>query len=185
MCVMELPKRKQIRLKQYDYKTASAYFVTICTTDRKKLLWDPAGAAVGCPEDVPLSRLGAVVKTAIMDISEHYPAVSVAHYVIMPDHIHLLLQIHTDPDGRPMVAPTLSTIIQQMKGSVTKKVGFPLWQKGFYDHVIRGEADYREIWKYIDGNPAKWDAGEHSNNKVENGNFAEWESPFPTETPEE
>ncbi len=55
-----------------------------------------------------------------------------------------------------MPAPTISTVIQQMKGYVTKQIGFPVWQKGFQDHIIRGEADYKEIYKYIENNPLKW-----------------------------
>ena len=55
-----------------------------------------------------------------------------------------------------MAAPTVSMIVNQLKGAVSKQVGFSLWQKGFYDHVVRGEADYREIWQYIQGNPGRW-----------------------------
>ena len=73
----------------------------------------------------------------------------------MPNHIHIILFIKND-DGRAMHAPTVSKIIQQMKGAVTKKVGFPIWQKIFYDHIIRNEHDYQEIWKYIDDNTLKW-----------------------------
>ena len=86
----------------------------------------------------------------------HYPAISVDHYAVMPNHIHLLLQIQTDSNGRPMVAPTISTVVQQFKGVVTKQIGQSVWQKLFYDHVIRNQQDYDEIWKYIDNNPAKW-----------------------------
>ena len=74
----------------------------------------------------------------------------------MPNHIHLLLQIHTDGDGQPVVAPSISRVIKHMKGAVTRQVGIPVWQKGFYDHVIRGESDYQGIWNYIEGNPMKW-----------------------------
>ena len=80
-------------------------------------------------------------------------------YTIMPNHVHLLLQIKGDEDGRAMPAPTISKVVQQMKGSVTKQVGTPVWQKGFYDHVVRGEKDYLEIWNYIAGNPMKWEEG--------------------------
>ncbi len=55
-----------------------------------------------------------------------------------------------------MVAPTISTVIQQLKGVVTKKIGKPIWQKLYHDHVIRGEADYLKIWEYIENNPTKW-----------------------------
>lgn len=73
----------------------------------------------------------------------------------MPDHVHLLLQIHSDENGRPMVAPTVATIVQQMKGYISKQIGNSIWQKGFYDHVIRTDAEYREVWEYIDNNPRK------------------------------
>lgn len=55
-----------------------------------------------------------------------------------------------------MAAPTISTVVNQMKGIVSKKAGFSVWQKGFYDHVIRGERDYAAAWNYIEGNPVKW-----------------------------
>ena len=87
----------------------------------------------------------------------HYPAISVDHSVVMPNHIHLLLQINTDTDGRPMVAPTISIIVQQLKGVITKQIGQSVWQKLFHDHVIRSEADYLKIWEYIDNNPIKWE----------------------------
>jgi len=56
-----------------------------------------------------------------------------------------------------MLAPTISTVIQQTKGYITKQIGFSVWQKLFYDHIIRGEKDYKEIWEYIDNNPLKWE----------------------------
>ena len=62
----------------------------------------------------------------------------------------------SDDNGRPMTAPTIATVVNQMKGIVSKKVGFAVWQKGFYDHIIRGDADYREVWEYIENNPGKW-----------------------------
>ena len=153
---MDLPKRKQNRLPAYDYSDANAYFVTVCTEGRKNLFWTNVGATNGRPQDISLSEQGRIVDEHIRQIPNHYPAVSVDCYVIMPNHIHLLLQIHSTADGRPMVAPTISTVINQMKGVISKNIGFPVWQKGFYDHVIRGEADYQETWQYIVGNPGKW-----------------------------
>ena len=86
-----------------------------------------------------------------------HPAITVDNYVIMPNHIHLLLQINTDDDGRSMIAPTVSAVISSMKGVASKQAGFAIWQKGFYDHVIRNDKDYRQVWNYIDGNPGKWE----------------------------
>ena len=156
MQFMELPKRKQNRLTEYDYSTPNAYFITVCTQDRKNLFWTDVGAAISRQENVSLTDLGIVVKQSIDEIPEHYPAITVDNYVIMPNHIHLLLQINADIDGRPMAAPTISTVVNQMKGVISKRAGFSVWQKGFYDHVIRNDNDYRDIWKYIEGNPGKW-----------------------------
>ena len=75
----------------------------------------------------------------------------------MPNHIHLLLQIHTDADGRSMIAPTISTVVRLMKGAVSKQAGFSVWQKGFHDHVVRSQQDYLDIWNYMEGNPGKWE----------------------------
>ena len=153
---MELPKRKQNRLTEYDYSTPNAYFITICTRNRINLFWTDTEKTIDCPEKVPLTMLGMCAKQVICDIPMHYPSITVDHAVIMPNHVHLLLQINTDADGRPMAAPTISTVINQTKGVVSKKAGFPVWQKGFYDHVIRGDRDYRDVWNYIQGNPGKW-----------------------------
>ena len=153
---MELPNRKANRLTEYDYSTPNAYFITVCTQNRKNLFWTAAGAVVCCPENIPLSSLGMMVKQVIHDIPMHYPTITVDHAVIMPNHVHLLLQINTDINGRPMAAPTISTVINQTKGVISKKAGFSVWQKGFYDHVIRNDNDYRDIWNYIERNPSKW-----------------------------
>ena len=153
---MELPKRKKNRLTEYDYSTPNAYFITVCTGNRKNLFWKDVGAIIDRPKNVPLTNLGVIAQGSIEEISKHYPAISVDHYVIMPNHIHLLLQINTDVNGRSMIAPTISTVLRLMKGTVSRQAGFSVWQKGFYDHVIRNENDYREIWNYIEGNPSKW-----------------------------
>ena len=153
---MDLLKRKPNRLTEYDYSTSNAYFITICTHNRENLFWRDVGAIIDRPEKVPLNKLGMMVKQAVFDIPNHYPAITVDHSVIMPNHIHLLLQINTDINGRSMIAPTISTVVRLMKGAVSKQAGFSVWQKGFYDHVIRNDNDYRDIWNYIEGNPGKW-----------------------------
>lgn len=160
---MDLPRRKTIRLKDYDYSQAGYYFVTICIQDKKMLLWSDVGAVTDCPN---LTETGKLIETALKNIETIYPDVFVDEYVIMPNHIHFILVIE---NGRPMVAPTVSHIIQQFKGYVTKNcrgdhrspVSSPenppaIWQKSYYEHVIRNEQDLREIREYIINNPTKW-----------------------------
>ncbi len=73
----------------------------------------------------------------------------------MPNHIHMIILMHCNREtNNPL--PTISRVIQQFKGAVTKQAGLKMWQKSFYDHVIRNESDYREICEYMDANPIKW-----------------------------
>lgn len=156
-----IPKRKRNRLENYDYSSHGAYFLTICTAKRENHFWN-VGAVIGRPQiiehpqDVILSPYGEIVDDAINNILLMYPALSVEHYVIMPDHIHLLLMICSDENGRPMTAPTISWVVNQLKGNVTKRIGRSIWQKSFYDHVIRNKKDYDEHVKYIYENPMNW-----------------------------
>ena len=154
--IMELQKRKQNRLKNFDYSQPNAYFITICTENRKTIFWENVGASIARPEDVRLSKYGRIAQESIRDIPNHYKSITVDQYVVMPNHIHLLLQIHTDESGRAMLAPTISTVIAQLKGTISKKIGHSIWQKLFHDHVIRNQKDYEKIWNYIEGNPMKW-----------------------------
>jgi len=153
--MLQFPSRKPNRIKGYDYSQSGYYFITICIADKRKILWHPSadnvGAAIGRPK---LSEIGKVVDEAVAGISNHYECVNVDKHVIMPNHIHLILTIKNDNELlRP---PAISTIINQMKGHVTKQLGYSIWQKLFHDHVIRHEAEYQKIWQYIDNNPQKW-----------------------------
>ncbi|MCL2159897.1 MAG: transposase [Oscillospiraceae bacterium] len=156
----ELPVRKNIRLQGYDYSSTGYYFITICVKNRKELLGNvDVGARIARPLDtmVELSETGATVESAILQIGEKYENVILDKYVIMPNHIHMILALkQKDSGGRAMRAPTISTIINQFKGYATKQIGFSIWQKLYYDEIIQSEQAYRNIWQYIDDNPAKW-----------------------------
>ena len=152
----DLPKRNPTRLKGYDYSTPGAYFITICTKDRKELL---SKIIVG--DDaylVPknhISNYGAICDKYINNINIKYKNVTVDKYVIMPNHIHLIIFLH-----RTMKAssPTknIETIIRSFKTMVTKEIGYSIWQRSYHDHIIRGDKDYQKIWEYIDTNVIRW-----------------------------
>lgn len=155
--VSDLPKRKPIRLPEYDYSAPGAYFVTICTQDRRRILSDIAvGAATSRPPELHLTAYGEIVDLAINNISAAYPGFFVDAYVIMPNHVHMILRICSNEDGRQIAAPTISTVVAQAKRWASMQAGTALWQKSFHEHVIRNERDYREIWEYIENNPARW-----------------------------
>ena len=153
---MELPKRKPNRLPYFDYSTPGAYFITICTANREKVFWQRVGADIIRLENVPLSAVGKIVEQGIQNIQSHYASVIVEKYCIMPDHIHLILSIQTDVDGRMISAPTISTVVGSLKRWVSRQAGQAIWQKSFYDHGIRNQQDYLQIWEYIENNPARW-----------------------------
>ena len=153
---MDLPQRKKTRLAGYDYASCGAYFVNICTADRHRLFWENVGANCVRPNKPPLSDIGKTIDREIQKLNGIYKNVVVDKYTIMPDHIHMIIFIIPDENGRTQFAPTLSRIIKQFKGSITKQIGFSIWQKSFNDRIIRNDKNYLEIWKYIDENPLKF-----------------------------
>lgn len=156
---MTLPIRKPNRLSNFDYAKPGAYFITICSKDKQWLFWK-VGASIARPHDTGcLSHYGKIIEQKIGEIPKHYKNVNIDNYVIMPNHIHLLLSHYYDDSGRAMLAPTptISKIIQQFKGAVTKDIHQSVWQKSFHDRIIRNEKDYLKIYEYIDNNPLKWE----------------------------
>ena len=152
----EQPKRKNIRIKEYDYSAHGAYFVTICTANREEVLWKTVGAAICRPQDIVISDIGTVVEQGILQISDRYENVSVDKFCIMSDHVHLILRIESDEDGRQVAAPTISTVVGHLKRWVSMQIGRSIWQKSFYEHGIRNQQDYDEVWEYIENNPLRY-----------------------------
>jgi REP element-mobilizing transposase RayT len=172
-----VPSRKPNRLQGYDYTRQGAYFVTVCAQNRAELFGriDCVNECTKSPA-TELSKIGCVVKRAIEMLSEIYPSVHVDQFVIMPNHIHMIIVIDDEQkpcrgelrspaqdspnvssnNGRTQFAPTLSRIIKQWKGVITKQLGFSPWQKSFHDHVIRNQDDYLRVAQYIEDNPARW-----------------------------
>ncbi|MBQ8831370.1 MAG: transposase [Oscillospiraceae bacterium] len=157
-------KRKNNRLAEFDYSTVGAYFITVCVKGKQHIFWAKnVGADIIRPQnEYILSDYGYIADRVIKDIPVHYPSITVDKYAIMPNHIHLLLSIH-ETDGRIISAPTISTVVGQMKRQISKLIGISIWQKSFYDHIIRNKHDYDAAWQYIDENPVKWETDEFYN----------------------
>ena len=159
----ELPKRKRTRLSAYDYSGPGVYFLTVCTHNRECLLSQIAPVGEGlAPPVVSLTEIGKIVEEEILALEKHFPEVKMDHYVIMPNHIHLLLSLKEKENaGGASPSPTVSSMVGTMKSISTIRCHKELktrfaWQRSFYDHVIRNEKDYREVWEYIEENPVKW-----------------------------
>ncbi len=160
---MTLPQRKRNRLKHYDYSSAGCYFVTICTHNGEWLFGDGN----------ELSKAGKIVDEQILAIETHYPDAKSDNYIIMPNHIHLLLTIGCDamPVNDDSICSevlgkskhnSLEKIVGLYKFGVTREIHkaepqmLKIWQRSYFDHIIVSKKEYNEIWDYIDANPIRW-----------------------------
>ena len=159
---MELPKRKPTRLKGYDYSQSGAYFVTICTKDRKNLLSVITVGQGLAPAENHLTQYGDIAKEQLIALEHRYKHIKIDKYVIMPNHIHILISIYENAAGASP-CPTISDVICAYKSLTTRlciKTGLKdkhLFQFSFHDHIIRDKEDYNKIWEYIDTNVMKWE----------------------------
>jgi len=157
----ELPKRKRTRLKNFDYSTNGAYFITICTEDKRKILSKIVGGDVlGDPNNIELLSHGLVANKYINQFNEFYDNITVDQYVIMPNHIHILLLVAENGSPRKS-SPTRQTtavshFVSTFKRFCNKEYGENIWQRSFHDHVICDHEDYEEHVKYIYENPMRW-----------------------------
>ena len=153
------PQRKHPRMDHYDYSTAGAYFITICTDKRKCLLSHIVGRGLA-PAELRYTEYGRIAREQLLLLEQRYSTLKVDCFVIMPNHIHAILILKdTAGDGR---RSTISDVVCTYKSLTTracKKVRpiDKLFQTSFYEHVIRGRNDYEEIAEYITNNPKQWE----------------------------
>lgn len=153
------PKRKRMRLAGYDYSRPGAYFVTVCTRERKCILSRIiVGAdALGGPM-VMLTDAGRIAEKHLLT-TDRIKGLHVEKYVIMPNHVHMILMIERE-DGPPEASAPTSALLPQAIGIwkrlVHHELGQDIFQRSYHDHVIRDENDFRAIWEYIETNPARW-----------------------------
>ena len=157
----ELLQRKSTRLKCFDYGTTGAYFITICTGNRRTILSKIVGDGVlDVPHNVELLPCGIIADKYINQMDGFYDDISVDQYIIMPNHIHIILIVSENgSSGTPTPTSqnsTVSRFVSNFKRYCNKEIGQNIWQRGFYDHVVRNRKDYEQIKKYIYENPSKW-----------------------------
>ena len=158
----ELPNRKHPRLDNYDYSSSGAYFITICTQSRRCALSRIVGRGLAPAEvsRVEYTPWGTIAERQFRLLEHRYPHLTVDRYIIMPNHIHVILILKSEAAGASP-RPTIMDIVCAYKSLTTsecKKNGFDgiLFQTSFYEHIIRGRADYEQIVKYIGENPMNW-----------------------------
>ena len=160
--------RRSIRLKGYDYSQAGAYFVTICTQHKACLFGHVENEAM------VLNDAGRMVNEQWLALVDRFPGIGLGDFVTMPNHFHGILVIREGEEQVSMnratikVAPTLGQIVGAFKSVTThayiggvENLGWPcfdgrLWQRNYFEHIIRNEKSYRDVVEYIRTNPARW-----------------------------
>ena len=184
-CNPDKHERRSIRLRDYDYSQAGAYFVTICTYNKVCLF----GKVVD--GEMQLNECGRVVEEEWVKTAEIRKNVELNEFIIMPNHIHGIIVINESNVGATCRSPkgegtsplpkgpgsaSLGAIISGFKSAATKRINelrdtpnTPLWQRNYYEHVIRNEDDLNEIREYIVNNPLKWHLDSENPNNVGEG----------------
>lgn len=155
----KLPKRKNIRIPEYNYSKSGFYFLTICINNREKLLSQIIYNENKNEATVKLSSIGKISEKYIKSINETYKNINIYDYVIMPNHIHMICEIVQNSGSSGTPTPTNHTIpfiVSTFKRLTNKEVGNKIWQRNYYEHIIRNEKEYLEILEYICYNPLRW-----------------------------
>ena len=173
---MEFIKRKNLRIKNYDYSSKGAYFVTICIKDRRPILSDiikPVGVGAFDDPQIRLTSIGKIIEKNLLS-SENISGVKIDQYVIMPDHIHAIIILdpekYSDHYNGSSRAPTptnkmLPHIISTFKRFCNTEIGENIFQRGYVEHIIRDKEDYKTRLRYICENPMRWYYNELYNTK--------------------
>ena len=161
-------RRRSIRLKGYDYSQAGAYFVTICTQNRESLLGEIVGG------EMILNAYGRVVAVCWVWLAKQYPYVELDEWVMMPNHAHGIV-ILSGGRGGSRTAPTksLGRLVGAFKTVSTKRInqmrhtpGAAVWQRNYYEHIIRNEDELNRLRQYILDNPVQWEMDENNPNRL-------------------
>jgi putative transposase len=160
--------RRSIRLKDFDYSQAGAYFITICTHNRTCLFGEVADG------EMKLNDLGETVKMVLLDLTQHYRHVEIDEFVIMPNHIHFIIILHDTVEAGWKPAPTIKRhgvpeIVRGFKtfsarhiNQTRNTLGIPVWQRNYYEHVIRNDDDLNQTREYVTQNPLQWELDEEN-----------------------
>ena len=167
---MDRPNRKPLRLPNFDYSEQAMYFLTICVKDRRPIFSKVVmeQSENGAMASVVLSQTGKMVEKYILDIPKHYKETQIIRYVVMPDHVHLLLSLgnvaeevegtlgSACPTAERSAQTSIPNIIKAFKYLTNKEAGEKMWQKSYYDHVIRSREDFLTCAQYIETNPLRY-----------------------------
>ena len=147
---------KPHRLKSFDYSSVCSYMLTFNVKDRAQALSEIIDHGYLNPVEVRLKPWGRITERYIRNIESVYHGVILENYVIMPDHVHLLLTLDDYVPAVRKDKPRISQIIRATKAMISREIGRSIWQLDFYDVVADTEEIFRRCDDYIDNNPIEW-----------------------------
>ncbi len=149
--------RRSIRLKGYDYSSPGAYFVTMCTQNRECLFWDNRN------DKIVLSSMGLIAKRAWLDLPRHHAHAKLDAFCIMPDHVHGIIVLQYEGmehhHGLPEIIRAFKSFSARRINAARHTPGVPVWQRNYYEHIIRDQDEWQRIRDYILANPRNWETG--------------------------
>ena len=161
----DIHRRRSIRLREFDYSAAGGYFVTTCVHNRECLFGEV------CDDVMVLNDAGGLVESVWNDLVKRFPTIELDAFVVMPNHVHFIVNIVNaaikDGEGQDRAgrdrAPTLDEIVRVFKSisaaqvnRLLSRTGQPLWQRNYYERVIRNDSELYGFRDYIIHNPLKW-----------------------------
>ena len=147
-----VPQRKSSpRLRGFDYRVAGYYFITICTFNREPRFGNVRD------EKMILNSTGRIIERSWQYLPDHYSNLKLDEYVIMPNHFHAIAILEGNGHELSEIVRGFKTRSARRVNRLEYKTGFHLWQRSFYDHVIRDDRDLDAIREYIVNNPLKWE----------------------------
>ena len=159
---MNKTERKLNRISGYDYGQEGSYFVTLCTQNRACLFQMEQSVGNGLCA-VPYTLPNQIIHKWIAETQQKFSNIKIDKYAVMPDHLHLIITIEQQCSGGSLPdimhffkTMTTNEYMRGIKAGLLPPFNKKLWQKSYYDHVIRNQQGYQEIWEYIENNPAKW-----------------------------
>ncbi len=151
----DIHNRRSIRLRDYDYARAGAYFVTICTWQRECLFGEIVAG------EMVFNNMGSIAGAAWTDLCKHYRHMELDAFIIMPNHLHGLIVFSDEQAGKrhglPEIIRGFKTYSSRRINAVRNNRGCPVWQRNYYDRVIRNEDELTRARSYIVNNPMKWE----------------------------
>ena len=154
--------RQSIRLNGYDYSATGAYFITICTQEREHLFGDIVN------ETMIFNTLGDIARSHWQQLSQHHPNIIQDESIVMPNHLHGIIIVESSTG----ITKSIPEVIRGFKTFSAKAInkerglrGVPVWQRNYYDRIIRNELELVGVRQYIINNPRNWDADKNNQNQ--------------------